>query len=103
MGLVDARFKLFVFDKPLAALACLGLGTAFFLVWDVIAIAQGIFLHLDSGLMTGLMVAEQLPLEEVFFLFFLCYSTMIVVNGISLLRRSVSALRPTREGANDVS
>lgn len=102
MGLVDARFKLLIFDKPLAALGCLVLGTIFFLVWDLIAIAQGIFLHVDSQLMTGVMVAEQLPLEEVFFLFFLCYSTMIVVNGIALMRRSVGAVRPSKEEDNDV-
>ncbi|MGP9490245.1 lycopene cyclase domain-containing protein [Arthrobacter sp. MYb229] len=103
MGLLDARFKLFVFAKPWAALASLVLGTVFFLLWDVIAIAQGIFLHLDSALMTGIMVAEQLPLEEVFFLFFLCYSTMIVVNGVALLRRPKAAARPPREGAGNVS
>ncbi len=31
--------------------------------------------------MTGVMVGEQLPLEEAFFLFFLCYQTMILVTG----------------------
>ncbi|MFQ4147400.1 lycopene cyclase domain-containing protein [Arthrobacter sp. LAPM80] len=78
MVALDARWKLFVFARPVAALSVLVLGTAFFLTWDVAAIAAGIFLHRESALMTGIMVGEQLPLEEVFFLLFLCYQTMIL-------------------------
>lgn len=78
MALTDARWKLFLFHRPAAAAAVLILGTAFFLVWDVAAIAAGIFLHRDSALMTGIMIGEQLPLEEGFFLLFLCYQTMIL-------------------------
>ena len=81
MVLMDARWKLFVFARPLAAISVLMLGTAFFLIWDVVAIAAGIFLHRDSPHMTGIMIGEQLPLEEAFFLFFLCYQTMILFTG----------------------
>lgn len=86
MGALDARFKLFVFARPLPALVSLLIGTGIFLLWDVIAIDQGIFLHRESPLMTGMMIAPQLPLEEAFFLFFLCYQTMILINGISSWR-----------------
>lgn len=94
MVALDARWKLFVFDKPIAALAVLVLGTAFFLIWDVAAIAAGIFLHRESALMTGIMVGDQLPLEEVFFLFFLCYQTMILFTGTQklLLKRKTLAV-----------
>lgn len=92
MGALDARFRLFVFRRPAAAIVVLLVGTAFFLVWDVVAISQGIFLHVDSNLMTGIMVGPQLPLEEVFFLIFLCYQTMILVTGIE-------KWRSTRTGA----
>lgn len=78
MALTDARWKLFLFHRPVAGAAVLALGTAFFLIWDVVAIAEGIFLHRDSFLMTGIMIGEQLPLEEGFFLLFLCYQTMIL-------------------------
>lgn len=81
MALIDAKYRLLVFARPLPALVTLLLGTGIFLLWDVIAIDQGIFLHRESSLMTGVMIAHQLPLEEVFFLFFLCYQTMILVNG----------------------
>ncbi|MET0871206.1 MAG: lycopene cyclase domain-containing protein [Paeniglutamicibacter terrestris] len=86
MAAIDAKYRLFVFASPLpAALALLG-GTAMFLLWDVIAIDFGIFLHRDSGLMTGLMLGDQLPLEEAFFLFFLCYNAMILFTGAMTLK-----------------
>lgn len=78
---LDARYRLFVFSQPLPALLTLLVGTGIFLLWDVIAIAGGIFLHRESPLMTGIMLGEQLPLEEAFFLFFLCYQTMLLVAG----------------------
>lgn len=81
MTLLDARWKLFLFDRPWAAAAVLVIGTVYFLVWDVAAIAAGIFLHRDSFLMTGIMIGPALPLEEAFFLLFLCYQTMILFTG----------------------
>lgn len=95
MGLLDARHRLFVFARPLPALGSLVLGTGIFLLWDVIAINQGIFLHRESPLMTGVMIGEQLPLEEAFFLFFLCYQTMVLVTGYLAWRaRRTPATRP---------
>ncbi|HLR44586.1 MAG TPA: lycopene cyclase domain-containing protein [Brevibacterium sp.] len=86
MVALDARFRLFVFHRPLPAIAALLLGTGFFLVWDLAAIAEGIFLHIDSPLMTGVMLAPQLPLEEFFFLLFLCYQTMVLATGFEMWR-----------------
>lgn len=88
MVALDARFKLFVFDRPIPALLSLAAGTGIFVLWDVLAIAEGIFLHRDSQWMTGVMVADQLPLEEIFFLLFLCYQVMILVNGWPVLRKA---------------
>ncbi len=88
MVLLDARWKLLLFARPVAGVLVLLVGTAFFLAWDVWAIAEGIFLHRDSPLMTGIMIGTQLPLEEAFFLLFLCYQTMILFTGAQrLLRR----------------
>ncbi len=81
MAAIDARHRLFVFSQPVPALVTLFAATAFFLLWDVIAIDQGIFLHRESPLMTGIMLGEQLPLEEGFFLFFFCYQTMVLFLG----------------------
>ncbi len=81
MGLLDAKYRLFVFAQPVPAIVALLGGTGMFLLWDVLAIDLGIFLHRESPLMTGVMLGDQLPLEEAFFLFFLCYQTMILVTG----------------------
>lgn len=82
MAALDARWKLFLFARPAAGVTVLVAGTAFFLLWDVAAIAAGIFLHRDSPLMTGIMIGPQLPLEEAFFLLFLCYQAMVVFTGV---------------------
>lgn len=87
MGLLDAKGKLLVFRHPVRGLLALGLGTGFFIIWDVLAIKQGIFLHKESELMTGIMVGDQFPLEELFFLFFLCYCAMIAFTGLPVLLR----------------
>lgn len=78
MLLVDHRWRLFLFHRPLPALLVLVAGVGYFLWWDVWAIAEGIFLHRESDLMTGVMLADQLPLEEAFFLLFLSLNTMVL-------------------------
>ncbi|PYI65171.1 lycopene cyclase domain-containing protein [Arthrobacter livingstonensis] len=100
---LDARYRLFLFSRPVPALVTLLAGTGIFLLWDVIAIHQGIFLHRESPLMTRVMLAEQLPLEEAFFLFFLCYQTMVLVTGSLRWRSSRQAkkLGPTTADAKE--
>ena len=96
MAALDAKYRLFVFARPAPALLALAGGTAMFLLWDVIAIDLGIFLHRDSGLMTGVMLCPELPLEEAFFLLFLCYNTMILFTGATALgARRAAARRPS--------
>ena len=63
------------------ALIVLAVGLAYFLAWDVWGIVAGVFLHRESPYMTGLLVAPQLPVEEVFFLLFLSYLTMVLFTG----------------------
>ena len=97
MGLVDRRWRLFLFDRPRRALLLLTVGLAYFLLWDVVAIGLGIYHRGESEAMTGIEVAPELPLEELFFIVFLCYITM-VFHGLfrMLLRRSG---RPSRREA----
>jgi lycopene cyclase domain-containing protein len=80
MGLVDRRWRLFLFRPGGArtALLVLLLGAAFFLAWDLVAIGLGVYERGASPGMTGIEVADELPLEELFFLVFLCYVTMVV-------------------------
>ena len=78
MGLVDRRWRLFLFARPGPALLAVGCGLAFFLAWDLVAIGLGIYERGDSPAMTGVEIADELPVEELFFIVFLCYLTMVV-------------------------
>jgi lycopene cyclase domain-containing protein len=78
---LDARFRLFCWRSPARAAAVLAVGTAFFLAWDVAGIALGVFVHGTGQYMTGVMLAPELPLEELVFLLFLCELTMVLVMG----------------------
>lgn len=85
MLLVDWRFSLFLFRHPLRAGLVLAGGLVFFLAWDLTAISLGIFLHGAAPYMTGIMLAPELPLEELVFLLFLCHLTMVLVLGFQRL------------------
>ncbi|MFD6138071.1 lycopene cyclase domain-containing protein [Promicromonospora sp. NPDC060271] len=79
--LLDARHRLFCWRSPGRAAAVLVVGTAFFLAWDLAGIGLGVFFHGTGRYMTGLMLAPELPLEELVFLLFLCELTMVLVLG----------------------
>lgn len=54
---------------------------AIFLVWDVLGISLGIFFSGGSPYTLPYMVAPELPVEEFFFLFLLCYITLLIYRG----------------------
>lgn len=58
-----------------------------FLVWDVAGIALGIFFRGDAPHLSGLLLAPELPVEEVFFLILLSYNTLLVYQWFA--RRSI--------------
>ena len=59
--------------------SCWSSGVVFFLVWDLVGIGLGIFFRGETAFMTGILLAPELPLEELFFLTLLCYLTMNLV------------------------
>lgn len=95
MVVLDLRFHLFFRAAPARAAIVLGVGVGFFLVWDVAGIAQGIFFRGNPDLLTGILLAPELPLEELFFLILLCYTTMnaytAAVRWLTARRRSDAA------------
>ncbi|NCT92380.1 lycopene cyclase domain-containing protein [Cellulomonas sp. APG4] len=78
MVVLDHRFRLFFFADARRAAVVLAVGVAVFLVWDVAGIALGVFFRGETEFMTGLLLAPELPVEEVFFLVLLSYLTMNV-------------------------
>jgi lycopene cyclase domain-containing protein len=87
MGLLDHRFKLAFWADARRAALVLGIGFAIFLVWDLIAIRHGFYVRGGSVGMTGIEVLPELPLEELFFIFFLCYLTLVARGLLALVRR----------------
>lgn len=88
MALLDFRFRLFFWREPKRAAITLGIGLAFFLAWDAFGISFGIFARGETSFMSGIVLAPEFPLEELFFLTFLCYLTMVVLMGADRLLRA---------------
>lgn len=93
MLLLDWRFRLFFWHRPLAATIVTVVGVAFLIVWDFFGIALGIFLRGDSPIATGIVLAPELPLEEPVFLLFLVLCTMIVFTGAARMLTPASERR----------
>jgi lycopene cyclase domain-containing protein len=85
---LDARWRLAAWRAPGRTAVAVAVGTAFFLIWDAVGIATGVFVKGDSALLLGIDIAPELPLEEPFFLAFLCYFGLVVWAGaLRILRR----------------
>ena len=93
MVTLDRRFRLFFVADARRAAMVLGIGVAFFLIWDLVGIGAGVFFRGETVFMTGLQIAPELPLEEVFFLILLCYLTMNVVAGVERMLQQRDAGR----------
>lgn len=75
---LDLRFRLAARAAPARTAVAVVVGTLFFLIADGVGIATGVFVKGDSPLLLGVDLAPQLPLEEPFFLAFLCYLALVV-------------------------
>lgn len=94
MALLDHRFRLVLWRAPRAGALAVIAGIAFFLIWDLVAIASGHYAK-GQGPMTGIMLAPELPLEELFFITFLCYLTLVLRGLIALV---MDRARSSRDG-----
>ncbi|MGN7979060.1 lycopene cyclase domain-containing protein [Microbacterium sp. 22195] len=79
--LLDLRFALVMRRRPAAAAIALVAGLAFFIAWDAAGIALGVFRHVDSHWASGMLLAPEFPVEELLFLLFLSYLTLILLSG----------------------
>ena len=90
MVVLDRRFALFFWRDARRAAVVLVAGVLFLLLWDVAGVRLGIFFRGETDYMTGLQIAPELPLEEVFFLTLLCYLTMNLYAASSRVRAAAS-------------
>ena len=78
LGLIDRRHRLALFAGEVKrTVLTVAIGVGFFLYWDVVGIAQGVFFRGAGPYQTGVLIGEELPLEEVFFLTLLCYVLLL--------------------------
>jgi lycopene cyclase domain-containing protein len=85
MVLVDRRWDLVLWADARRALVVIAAGVVLFLAWDVAALELGLYRRGESAAMTGVEVAPDLPLEEIFFIVFLCYLTLVLHRLVQLL------------------
>jgi lycopene cyclase domain-containing protein len=97
MTVLDARFRLFFWRAPWRAAAVMAVGVAFFMLWDVAGVGLGIFFIGQQDLLSGVLLAPDVPLEELFFLLLLGYTTMDLVGFVRpLVARRVRAAGRSR-------
>jgi lycopene cyclase domain-containing protein len=83
LALTDRRWRLFLWADPRRAGAVLAAGIGFFLLWDAAALRLSLYERGASAYMTGIELAPEFPLEELFFVAFLPYLTM-VLHGLAV-------------------
>jgi lycopene cyclase domain-containing protein len=82
IAVLDARYRLFFWRDPLRAAVVMAIGLVFFLVWDVVGVHLGVFFIGTNRLLTGVLLAPDVPLEELFFLVLLCWTTMDLFGAV---------------------
>lgn len=88
MGILDWRYRLALFYDPRRTLIVVGIGVVVFTLWDALGIMLGIFFSGHSPYMSGMYLAPEYPVEELFFLTFLCYFTLVFYRlGVTKWRR----------------
>lgn len=90
LALLDYRHKL-AFSKSAKYFCVLLVSVAFFLTWDYAGISLGIFFRGQTPLLTGYLLSEELPLEELFFLILLSYNALLLVKAFYRLEEKRNA------------
>lgn len=81
--LLDRTHKLAITVDPKRALLSMLPAFVLFIIWDLAGITLGIFFRGQNLLLTGVELLPEFPLEELFFLALLCYSSLIAITWIS--------------------
>ena len=85
MVVLDVRFTLFFARDARRATIVFVAGLLFFLAWDFAGIASGVFFRGETAVLSGVLLAPELPLEEPFFLALLIYSAMNLFGSAEVL------------------
>ena len=79
--IIDLRHNLAFGHEAKRTGITLLLSMALFVIWDLIGIGLGIFFHGGSTYTLPFRLAPEFPVEELFFLFLLCYTALLLYLG----------------------
>lgn len=77
LACIDYRLRLALFAQPKRTLTIMAASIGLFIVWDIAGIVAKIFFIGQTTYLTGLRIGE-FPLEELFFLLLLNYTSLIM-------------------------
>ncbi|WP_372595179.1 lycopene cyclase domain-containing protein [Actinotalea sp.] len=80
LTVIDRRFRLVLFtgrDGARRGAATVAVGVGFFVLWDLVGIGLGVFFRGTTRYLSGVLVAPELPVEELGFLTLLSYLTLL--------------------------
>lgn len=82
LTLIDFKFKLAFFSNPKRSAVAIAIPFALFVFWDLAGIASGIFFRGNADHLVGFELFPEFPIEELFFLGVLCYTTLIITSAL---------------------
>lgn len=80
--LMDWHGKLAFWYDARRTILTVGAAMILFIVWDLLGIHFGIFFMGSSPYMLGIHLWPQFPVEELFFLFLICYMPLLIYRGV---------------------
>ena len=86
LALIDRRFVLAAWVAPGRTLSVVAMCVGGFLLWDLGGIGLGIFFRGTGPWQSGLLLAPELPVEELLFLTLLSYLALLLYLGARRLR-----------------
>ena len=89
--ILDWRYKLAFWHEARRTGLTIATAIAIFVLWDFIGIRLGIFFHGGSAYTLPARLAPEFPIEELFFLFLLSYSALIIWRGVGIWRSRTSS------------
>lgn len=104
MMILDARFKVVLFQRAFSTVLMVGFGVAALIIVDLYAIEHAIFVRGESPYLLGIWLTPHIPLEEPIFLAFLSYCTLVIyglLNRWAETRRGQEGLAPN-DSASEV-
>lgn len=87
LATIDWRHKVAFWYDAKRSTVSIAVAVAIFVIWDALGIALGVFFHGGSPYALSFRLAPEFPIEEVFFLVLLCYTTLMIYRGASQWRR----------------